>query len=194
MDPHGWDDQVARLEREGEAQLEVVTVAAEWAAELCGRVSSVLDIGSGPGVGTCELARCFPQARVLAVDASQPMLARVAARAESLRLGDRVATQLAELPDGIRHLPAADVVYASMVLHHAHDTDAALRALAGVLTGDGLLIVIEHGPAPVGAHVPVIDVVAALGETGFEVLGERVHGGRQIVIARHRPDPPSTQR
>jgi trans-aconitate methyltransferase len=182
----GWDARVDHLEQEGEALLDVVTAAAGWAAELGGPVSRVIDVGSGPGVGTCELALRFPEADILAVDASEPMLTRVTARAESLGVSARVTTHLAEIPDGIGRLPAADLVYASMILHHAPDPEATLMALGGLLTRDGLLIVIEHGPGAIGEHVPVIDLSTALARTAYEVLGNRVHSGRQMVIARRQ--------
>src|SRR3954463_13842488 len=44
-------------------------------------VRRVIDLGPGPGVGTCGLATAFPTAEVLAVDGSDVMLEKVHERA-----------------------------------------------------------------------------------------------------------------
>jgi trans-aconitate methyltransferase len=186
MDQHDdWAARVAHLEQEAEALLEVVTVAAASAGERCGSVRRIVDLGSGPGVGTCELARLFPDAEVVAVDGSEPMLLRAAERARSLGFADRVTTHLAHLPDGIADLEPADLVFASMVLHHAPDAAGVLRAVArSLVTSESILVVVEHGPGPLGHHVPVVDLGPALSAAMFDVIEERVHLGRLIVTAR----------
>jgi ubiquinone/menaquinone biosynthesis C-methylase UbiE len=107
-------------------------------------VRTVLDIGSGPGVGTCELARRFPLATVIAVDSSPAMLSRVTERAAANGVDDRVRVHLAELPalDGV---PRADVIWASMSLHHVGDEIAALRSLRARLAPGGLVAIAEFG-------------------------------------------------
>lgn len=64
----------------------------------------------------CELARLFPDADVMAVDSSPAML------------------------DG---LPPADVIWASMSLHHIGDEVASLRLLGALLEPDGLIAAAE---------------------------------------------------
>jgi ubiquinone/menaquinone biosynthesis C-methylase UbiE len=184
VDEHNWNAQVDRLEQEGRGLLEVIVTAATWASELSGPAGRIIDVGSGPGVGTCELALRFPHSHVVAVDASEAMLSRVSQRARELDLTDRVSTHLAELPGGLPQLPPADIVFASMFLHHTADTDKALRELRKVLAPDGLLVVIEHGPGPTPDHVPRIDTVAALGANNYDVIGERVSAGRSLIVAR----------
>jgi SAM-dependent methyltransferase len=124
-----------------------VTATAHWIAELRGPdappVRRVLDIGSGPGVGTCELARLFPDARVVAVDGSPAMLDRTTRRAAAHGLDRRITTHLAVLPDGLDGLAPADVIWASMSLHHIGDETNALRALRDLLEPSGLLAVAE---------------------------------------------------
>ncbi len=184
LDKHNWNAQVDRLEQEGRGLLEVIVTAATWATELSGPVKRIIDVGSGSGVGTCELALRFPHAHVVAVDASEAMLGRVSQRSRELRLADRVSTHLAELPGGLPQLAPADIVFASMFLHHTPDADEALRELRRVLVPDGLLVVIEHGPGSTNDHVPRIDAVAALAANNYDVIGERVSSGRSLIVAR----------
>ncbi len=103
----------------------------------------VLDVGCGPGVGTLQLARRFPEATLLAIDASPVMLEQVRVRAARDGFGDRVRTHLAELPDGMTGTGPADLVWASMSLHHVGDEVAAIAALGSQLSEDGLLVIAE---------------------------------------------------
>jgi SAM-dependent methyltransferase len=141
----------ALAELEGEVLVGFVDDAASTLEELCGRdrlaVRRVLDLGCGPGVGTCRLAQRFPAASVVAVDGSPTMLDRVTTRAERLGLAERVETRLVELPAGLAALGPADIVWASMVLHHIGDEGAALRQIRGLLEPAGLLALVERaGP------------------------------------------------
>jgi SAM-dependent methyltransferase len=147
LDDADWDALAADTELEGELLLAFVTDSAHWIAELRGPdappVRRVLDIGSGPGVGTCELARLFPDAHVVAVDGSTAMLDRTTQRAAAHGLDRRITTHLAELPDGVDGLDSADVIWASMSLHHIGDETNALRVLGDLLERSGLLAVAE---------------------------------------------------
>ena len=147
LDEADWEARAVDAELEGELLLSFVTDTARWIDELRGPVARpvrrVLDIGSGPGVGTCELARRFPDAQVIAVDGSPAMLERATRRAAEHGLDARVGTHLAELPNGLDDLDPADVIWASMSLHHIGDETGALRVLRGRLEPSGLLAVAE---------------------------------------------------
>lgn len=187
-----WGARVDHLEREGVELLDVVTTAAVWAGELLGPVRRIIDVGSGPGVGTCELARCFPDAEVVAVDASAPMLQRVVERAASLGFAARISTRLSDLSpgvDGLDGLASADLVFASMSLHHLADPAGVLASIRRVVGAAGLVVVIEHGPDGPHGHAPTIDPPALLRGAGFDVVGSRVSSGRTIVLGR--PAAPS---
>ncbi|MGH9176117.1 MAG: class I SAM-dependent methyltransferase [Vicinamibacterales bacterium] len=142
-----WEELAAHTELEGDLLLGYVTDTARWMTELRGPdtppVRRVLDIGSGPGVGTCELARLFPDAHVVAVDGSPAMLDRTTQRAAAHGLDRRISTHLAELPDGLEGLDRAEVIWASMSLHHIGDETNALRVLGDLLERSGLLAVAE---------------------------------------------------
>ena len=134
-------------ELEGEVLLDLLTRASSMLAGLCHaqkvEVRRVLDLGCGPGVGTCCLAERFVDAGVVAADGSAVMLERAAARAERSGLGGRVETRLVELPTDLGTLERADLVWASMVVHHVGDEVAALRGIGGRLEPGGLLALVE---------------------------------------------------
>ena len=147
MPAHEHGQLEVDTELEGELLLAFVTETAAWIADLRGiaapPVRRAIDIGSGPGVGTCELARMFPDAHVIAVDSSPAMLERAAQRAIAHGLDGRVSTHVAELPRGLDGLARADVIWASMSLHHIGDEVASLRLLGALLERHGLLAVAE---------------------------------------------------
>ncbi len=141
-----WEAFAAQTELEGEVLVGFVTGAVAEVSALRSAdapVCRVLDIGSGPGVGTCELARLFPEAHVVALDGSPAMLTRAAERAGEHGLGGRVSTRLAELPAGLDGIEPVDVIWASMSLHHVGDEVALLRMLRGVLEPHGLIALAE---------------------------------------------------
>ena len=147
LDEADWRQLAAHTELEGEVLLAFVTGAAAWVTELRGPdappVRRVIDIGSGPGVGTCELAKRFPEAHVLAVDSSPAMLERTTQRAAAHGLDAQISTHLAELPGGLDGIAPADLIWASMSLHHVGDEVTALRVLRDLLDPQGLIAIAE---------------------------------------------------
>ncbi|WP_030612742.1 class I SAM-dependent methyltransferase [Streptomyces sclerotialus] len=150
-----WDELAPVLERQAEIATPMYEQAADWLRTLLGGaeehatgeapVRRIWDVGSGPGVLTCLLARAFPGAEAVAVDPAPALLARVRDRAARLGLADRVRTHEAELPGGLEGLGAADLVWTSKVLHHVGDQQAAVALLAGRLRPGGVLAVAEGG-------------------------------------------------
>ena len=144
-----WDTMVAFAEREAEVLMAFLVEATSTLADIAAadglEVQRIVDVGSGPGVATCMLAERFPTATVLAADGSKEMLANVEARAARLGVADRVTTRLVELPAGLDDVGTADLVWASLVLHHVGDEPAALRGLRARLGPGGLLALVEFG-------------------------------------------------
>ena len=142
-----WASYAVQTELQGEVFNRFLTDTIEWIATFrsadAAPVRRVLDIGSGPGVSTCQLALSYPDADVTAVDASPAMLAAVMARTERLGLGERVHTALAELPDGLADFEDIDLIWASMSLHHIGDEVRALRTLRGLLRPSGITAIAE---------------------------------------------------
>ncbi|MGX1855062.1 class I SAM-dependent methyltransferase [Streptomyces sp. NPDC055299] len=151
-----WATLASHLEQEAELYAPLLEQAVAWLRELLtdgtgagpDGVRRVLDIGSGPGVISCLLARAFPAAEVVAVDASAELLERARGRAAGLGLGERLRTHLADLPDGLDALGGGDVIWSSKALHHLGDQRQAVAALAGHLRPGGLLAVCEGGLPP----------------------------------------------
>ncbi|TLQ42774.1 class I SAM-dependent methyltransferase [Streptomyces marianii] len=149
-----WEELATLLEREAALSLPLYEQVALWVRDMlpAGSVRRVLDVGSGPGAVSVLLAEVFPQAEVVAVDATPGLLELARARADRAGLGDRFGTHVAELLDGIAELGPADLVWASGSLHHVGDQRAALTGLAGLLRPGGLLALLEGGlPA---RHLP----------------------------------------
>ena len=145
-----FDDErhVRRLETEAR----LASGLHEQAARLCQEqlahagvtAGRVLDLGCGPGVVTTLLAQQFASARVIAVDGSATMLARVEAVAVRHAIGERVETRLIDLDGDLTPLGTADLVWAAMALHHAADEARTLREVRRLLAAPGLLCVLER--------------------------------------------------
>src|SRR5580692_2386638 len=105
IDEAGWGELVTQTQLEGELLLGFVSDAASWVTTErsldAPPVRRVLDVGCGPGVGTCELANLFPDAHIIAVDSSPAMLARAGQRSAAQGLTSRITTHLAEVPEGL---------------------------------------------------------------------------------------------
>ena len=155
-DQHMFDtpEAAASTELEGDVLIDFVNDAVSVLATLCDDfgidVGRVLDLGSGPGVGSCVLAERFGGATVVAADGSVAMLDRAVARAARLGLAEQVEVRLVELATELPTLGRADLVWASMSLHHVGDELAALRDVRVLLEPDGLLALVErHAPTRV---------------------------------------------
>ncbi|MEU6975257.1 methyltransferase domain-containing protein [Streptomyces sp. NPDC046371] len=160
-----WAELAPLLTAQAETASPLYTEAAAWLAALApaSRVRRVLDFGSGPGVVTALLAEAFPEAEVVAVDATPELLALAQERAEARGLGDRVTTLRAELPADFDALGTADLIWASHSLHHIGDQQAALTSFAKVLNPGGVIALAEGGlPA---RHLPWN---AGVGRPGLE--------------------------
>ncbi|AXK32820.1 class I SAM-dependent methyltransferase [Streptomyces armeniacus] len=198
-----WEAMAAHLEAEAELLSPFIESAADWlrraiteaeagangdGADGAHGVRRVLDVGSGPGVVTCVLARTFPYAETVAVDQGSGLLERVAARAAEQGLGDRVRTRQADLPAEFGALGSADVIWTSHVVHHLGDQQAALESLAGVLRPGGLLAVVERGlparflPRDIGIGRPGLQArLDAVVEDRFSEMRAELPGSVGVV-------------
>lgn len=140
----------------------------------------VVDLGSGTGTGTFALLDRFPGAHVLAVDASAEHLRRLASRATTRGVHDRVRTVQADLDETAwPDLGAPDLVWASASLHHLGRPDRALRAVHDALAPGGLFAVVELAGPP-----RFLPDDAPVGRPGLEA---RVHAVADRLQAEHMP-------
>jgi ubiquinone/menaquinone biosynthesis C-methylase UbiE len=145
-DDFDWESMADGLELDAAVTL---PIAHDVLATLDLREAAhVLDVGCGPGVVSLTLAQHAPLARVTALDSSSPLLARVRQRAMAAGLDDRIWTIAADLDAPLPTLPVADLIWASMVLHHVADPDTTLAHLLAQLQPGGVLVMVEFGNVP----------------------------------------------
>lgn len=184
-----WDAMAAHLEQEAELSAPFVAEAVTWLrGMLPGGVGRLLDVGCGPGVHTCQFARAFPDAEVIAVDGESGLLERVRDRAVREGVHGRVRTREAQLPDELGDLGTADVIWTSRVVHHLGDQQAALDTLARSVRPGGLLVVVERGLAPrylprdIGIGRPgLLARLEALNEDWFTGMRDALPGRTETV-------------
>ncbi len=103
---------------------------------------SILDLGCGTGHGATALAACWPQARVLALDASRAMLSEAARHSAGSRVELLCATAEAiPLPDA-----SFDLVFSNLMLPWCEDIDAVFAEVVRVLRPRGLFTFTSFGP------------------------------------------------
>lgn len=141
-----WAEQVAYLS-------DAARTDAEWYRSVASRLVRpndrlLVDVGCGGGGMALALALAMPPARVVAVD-DEPALLDAAAGLFA-EAGVDVRTALSDAAGDARALAAAiggaaDLVWASAVVHHAPDQQATVSTLAGLLAPGGRLALAEGG-------------------------------------------------
>lgn len=144
-DAFDWDAMADRLALDA-AIVEPIT--RQVITELQGSFTHVLDVGCGPGAVAMTIAELAPNATVTALDSSTPLLQRVQARATSAGVAHRLHAVEGDLEHELPPLPAADLVWAGMVLHHVSQPVATLQRLHRQLVPGGTLAMMEFGRAP----------------------------------------------
>ena len=163
-----WDDDPGHEERQ-------VAVARAIAETLdLDETMSAVDVGGGTGRLSILLADRVGSAVV--TDPSAGMVQVAQERIEAAGLGDRLRAVRADLTvdplDG-----TYDVMWSSMALHHVHDLDALLKAVAGLLVDGGRLAIADLDEDPDGAfHAEKVDFD---GHHGFK----REHLAEQLTRA-----------
>ncbi|MDN3021980.1 class I SAM-dependent methyltransferase [Streptomyces sp. S.PB5] len=139
-----WAAMAPMMEEQAELYTPLYERAMAWLAKRQTEPGLIVDVGSGPGVGSCLLAETFPGARIVAVDGSEPLLERARERADRLGFGDRFGTLAGELPGALDDLDyPADLIWASWSLHHLGDQRAGIAAFAERLAPGGTLALLE---------------------------------------------------
>lgn len=132
---------------------------------------TVLDLGCGPGDVAVQLARRWPKARVLAIDAVRPMLDQV-----PTRLG-WFGPKLHRLQADAAGLPLAestiDLLVCNLVLHAVDDLPGTLNGFRRALRPGGLLLLSIYGR----------DTLSELRQAGQEI-GDVERVGRFADVQR----------
>ena len=107
----------------------------------------ILDLGCGAGLNTCAIARAFPDAEVIAIDAGAGLLRYAAARAASLGI-DNVRWVQADIEQVPERFAGVDLAYTAIVLHEtSHEAlRNVFRRCHERLALGGLTLHIEQPP------------------------------------------------
>jgi SAM-dependent methyltransferase len=140
-----------------------------WVGSLTADRPLIIDLGAGTGTGTLALTRRLPDAQVVAVDVSEPMLEHLQSKAHALGVADRIRTVQADLDQPWPALGPADLVWASASLHHLADPDRVLTQVLAALRPGGVLAVTEIDSLP---HFLPDEAGAALEERCNAALAE----------------------
>ncbi len=149
------------------------------------RGATVVDFGTGTGTYALEIARRVPHATVVALDEQPEMLARLVAKPE---MAERTNLR-AVTPETMRDYGTVERVFALNVLHELGD--AALRALAALLSVDGFALVVDWNADVVREFGPprdhvygVVQARARLEAAGFAVVAVAGFPFHHAFIAR----------
>jgi SAM-dependent methyltransferase len=170
---HGYDDGEARRLADQAATL----------AELLhhdtayGAGERVLEVGSGIGAQTVELARRSPAATFTCIDRSEASLQRAQAAVRDAGLRN-VVLQPADIFEQPFRPATFDHVFVCFVLEHLDNPIRALRALTGVLRTGGTLTVIEGDHGSVLMHPESADERAVIES---QVVLQRRAGGNAMI-------------
>lgn len=148
------------------------SVQQQWARELIAKLNlrgqeHVLDIGSGDGKVSTEIAAAVPNGSVLGIDNSEDMIRYAAAQyshVPNLRFatGDAKAINLPE---------KFDVIFSNAVLHWVVDHRAVLRSIAGSLRPGGRVLLQMGGKGNAAAVLAAVEHVIAREEWSDSFVG-----------------------
>jgi SAM-dependent methyltransferase len=124
------------------------TQVFDWIGEIGGDPATIVDLGSGIGIGAVALAERFPGAAVIALDMSEEMLADLRERTAAAGVADRVRAVPVDLDTGWPDLGRVDLLWASNSMHHMGDPDRVLAAIFDALNPGGVLAIAEMDSFP----------------------------------------------
>jgi SAM-dependent methyltransferase len=142
----------------------------------------LLDVGSGPGTITAELAELVAPGEVVAVEATDEALALT--RAELERRGTANAAYVRTDAHALDFEAASfDVVHAHQVLQHLADPVQALREMARVCRPGGVVAARDSDYAAFAwwPRVPALDEWMALYQQAARANGGEPDAGRRLL-------------
>jgi tetratricopeptide (TPR) repeat protein len=135
----------------------------------------ILIAGAGTGRQAVEIARQFPEARILAVDLSGAALAYGKRKSEELRVKNIEYGQ-ADIVELGRLSRRFDVIYASGVLHHLADPFAGWRVLLETLAPGGFMNI---GLYSEKAREDIVAAQRFLAEKGYKPTADDIRRCRE---------------
>jgi SAM-dependent methyltransferase len=190
-----WNERLSALRRADETTAVTDRRLAERLIGLLapgGEPPVVVDVGSGAGGMSAVFASVLAQrggGRIVLADAVDALLSSATERVrraagDSVRV-DAVSVDAAD--DALAsELPAADLVWASRVVHHLPDQQQAINRLATVVAPGGWLALSEGG-----LHTQCLPWDVGVGRPG---LGDRIVAARDRWFARMRAEIPGSVR
>ncbi|CAG0976213.1 putative trans-aconitate 2-methyltransferase [Burkholderiales bacterium] len=118
---------------------------------------TVVDLGCGTGYVTRLLAKRWPDAGIVGIDNSEPMLAKARAACAGL---PRVALELRDLAAWTPAAPV-DLVFSNAALHWLPDHASLLPRVAGAVAAGGALAVQMPGNFGAPSHTAVADIASS---------------------------------
>lgn len=113
--------------------------------ELQNKNGRFLEVGSGPGYQTVQVARRNPGSEIIALEPSLDMIwvAKSYARTQKLRAKISYVEGAVENSDLIGGLGKFDLIYSTFSLHHWKEPVTALKNLYKALKDDGVLLIYD---------------------------------------------------
>jgi SAM-dependent methyltransferase len=195
-----WADRLAQLRMADTLDAEALTPVARRLAGSVPERPTIVDVGCGAGGMSVLFARELARGAggtVVLLDATPKLLAeaeRAVVSAVAVAVADsdsgsgsgsvEVVSLHGDLADPALAVPAADLVWASGVVHHVGDQQAALRTLAGLLRPGGVLAIAEGG-----LEMRCLPWELGVGRPGLE---QRLLAARAAWFARMRAGIPGS--
>lgn len=197
-DDFDWSARLTDLRRRDSIAVDAHRSTAERLVGMLEPAATVVDIGSGAGGMAAQLGlalRARGGGRLVLVDAVAELLDAATDHVRSALtgpgetvtvdsvLGDAASDQL------VSQVPAADLVWASAVVHHLRDQQEGVNRLAGLLAPGGWLALVEDGlgsqclPWDLGVGAPgLIDRLMAARKAWFAKMRADIPGSVRLTV------------
>jgi ubiquinone/menaquinone biosynthesis C-methylase UbiE len=194
-DDYDWVSRLADLRRSDSIRSEAQRNTADRLVAMLKPGATAVDIGSGAGGMAAQLAlalRARGGGRIVLVDAVPELLSAAGDHVRDTLAGPGaqvdVETVLADAASDTLadQVPAADLVWASFVVHHLRDQQEGVNRLARLLAPGGWLALAEGG---LGTQCLPWDL--GVGRPG---LMDRVLAARKAWFAKMRDEMPNSVR
>jgi ubiquinone/menaquinone biosynthesis C-methylase UbiE len=131
------------------------------------RGGEILDVGTGTARIPIGLAQADPNARILALDLSEAMLAQAAANIDAAGLSHRIRCHHgdAKVLADVFGQRAFEGVISNTIVHHIPDPEPALATMAGLVAPGGTLMIRDLTRPPSHAEIARLTDTYTVGET-----------------------------